>query len=183
MSKIVSLVLAVAIMLSGDLYATEPYNCKLRPPIGNFDEIKEVLSLSIDREAKFALAFITDTVIKEYNRILKGGPEAARRRINRETKIKGDQTPATYYDVRIEQGFRTQVAQRFPEYGVLAEELKDLKEWTQFRPEMFTLDPIDGTKRFVEMDPHFGTLAGFYKNQEPQFGMGYWPLLNLDGSG
>lgn len=190
--RITNFLVTAFFLLSNSAYSIPvDIHDNLRVPMGSANSgMKKAIRLvsnktadSIINEEEFAIWFLKNEVRRVFGRILKGGASAAKKRINSKVKIKGDATPATYYDVMIEKKFRALVARKFPGYGVLAEELKDLKEWAQILPNMFTLDPIDGTLRFLEMGRHFGTLAGYYKNQNPQFGMGYWPLLDLDGSG
>ena len=126
-------------------------------------------------EVTFVLDFMMQRAKPIYDEILKGGPAKAKQRMSKLSK--GDQTPVTIYDPKIEREFHEAKARKFPQDGIFGEEL----DWTQFAREMWTVDPIDGTVDFVDVGRHFGTLVAKFKDGHPQVAGGYWPRLNLDG--
>jgi histidinol phosphatase-like enzyme (inositol monophosphatase family) len=82
---------------------------------------------------------------------------------------KDDLTPVTIADQTIERELRSLIAGRFPDHGVLGEEMES-------KPgERFTwyLDPIDGTKSFISGMPLFGTLIALCDDlaEEPADGV------------
>ncbi len=70
---------------------------------------------------------------------------------------KADDSPVTVADRGAEQLIREQLAQEFPDDGILGEEFDDVSSTSGYR---WVLDPIDGTKPFIHGVPLFGTLVG-----------------------
>ena len=70
---------------------------------------------------------------------------------------KSDNSPVTVADRGAEELIRRQLAEQFPEDGVLGEEFDDVPSNSGYR---WVLDPIDGTKPFIHGVPLFGTLVG-----------------------
>jgi fructose-1,6-bisphosphatase/inositol monophosphatase family enzyme len=144
---------------------------------------------SFDRQADFLLGFIENNVKPYFNDLFAGGVAAARARILESSEGKTDATPVTGHDRAIERQFRQAVAEQFPptQYGVLAEEYKG-EDWNIVGDKMFTQDPIDGTADLLKVGmpnggTHFGTLEAYYEDGRPKVAVGYWPRLDVDGSG
>jgi len=70
---------------------------------------------------------------------------------------KGDSSPVTDADRGAEKLLRNEIADAFPEDGVLGEEFAETLSANGYR---WILDPVDGTKSFVHGVPLFGTLIG-----------------------
>ncbi|MGB8327602.1 MAG: inositol monophosphatase family protein [Steroidobacteraceae bacterium] len=68
--------------------------------------------------------------------------------------IKADQTPVTEADVLAERAIRAVLERRFPTYGFYGEETG---QRTPDAPNVWLVDPIDGTKSFVRECPFFST--------------------------
>ena len=67
---------------------------------------------------------------------------------------KADASPVTLADRAIEALLRERIAARFPEHGIVGEEMGV----TPGQGPVCVIDPIDGTKSFVTGLPLFGTL-------------------------
>ncbi len=93
-----------------------------------------------------------------------------------EVKRKSDGSYVTSADVEIEQRLRAIIERRFPEHGIIGEELPARAPQAEFQ---WILDPIDGTEDFVQHMPTFGTIIGLHYRGEPVVGVTDVPLLDL----
>jgi histidinol phosphatase-like enzyme (inositol monophosphatase family) len=89
--------------------------------------------------------------------------------------LKADQTPVTVADRESEQRMRAMIEARFPEHAILGEEYGETNAGASHR---WILDPIDGTKSFVQGVPLYGVLVGLEREGEPIIGVCYLPALN-----
>ncbi len=94
-----------------------------------------------------------------------------RRRIGFEQKA--DLSPVTVADRAIEKELRRRIAGRYPDHGILGEELGQALggRYTWY------LDPIDGTKSFITGMPLFGTLIALADGHEATMGVIDMPAL------
>jgi histidinol phosphatase-like enzyme (inositol monophosphatase family) len=90
-------------------------------------------------------------------------------------EIKADLTPVTIADRQAEERLRTMIAARFPDHGILGEEFGEANPGARYR---WILDPIDGTKSFVQGVPLYGVLVGLERDDEPIVGVCFFPALN-----
>jgi inositol-phosphate phosphatase/L-galactose 1-phosphate phosphatase/histidinol-phosphatase len=81
---------------------------------------------------------------------------------------KADLTPVTAADRTAEAAMRGLIEARFPEHGIIGEELGRVHEEAEF---VWTLDPIDGTKSFISGVPLFGTLIALAHDGRPVLGI------------
>ena len=88
---------------------------------------------------------------------------------------KADDSPVTVADRGAERLIREQLAQEFPDDGVLGEEFDDVESSSGYR---WILDPIDGTKPFIHGVPLFGTLIGIEFEGRMVAGVCRMPALN-----
>ncbi len=89
-------------------------------------------------------------------------------------ELKGDATPVTQADRGAEELMRRMIRARFPEHGVLGEELgpdRTDAEW------VWVLDPVDGTKSFITGVPLWGTLIALLHHGQPVLGCIHQPVL------
>src|SRR5688572_2549237 len=86
---------------------------------------------------------------------------------------KADDSPVTVADRAIEQTLRAAIAERYPDDGILGEEMGRLEG----RDRLWVLDPIDGTKSFITGMPLFGTLIAVVTEDAPQIGIVEMPAL------
>ena len=87
---------------------------------------------------------------------------------------KGDGTPVTEADRRAEAVAREWIEARFPEDGILGEELGAIREQA---PRCWLIDPIDGTKSFVRGVPLWGSLVAVLEDGEVLAGAACFPAL------
>src|ERR1700750_3331619 len=73
-----------------------------------------------------------------------------------ETRIKADGSPVSVADVNAERAARDWIERRFPDDGILGEELPLSRPGAARR---WILDPIDGTFTFLQTVPLWGTLV------------------------
>ena len=88
---------------------------------------------------------------------------------------KTDHTPVTIADRESEILMREMIRARFPEHGILGEEMEIVQPEAEFT---WVLDPIDGTKNFVSGTPLFGTLIALLRDGWPILGAINNPILN-----
>jgi len=89
-------------------------------------------------------------------------------------ELKSDQTPVTIADRQAEQRLRALIEARFPDHAILGEEYGETNPGARFR---WILDPIDGTKSFVQGVPLYGVLVGLERDGDPVLGVCYFPAL------
>ena len=117
-----------------------------------------------DRIAPAAeLARLTGTVALRYYRS----------RLTVETKADG--SPVTAADREAETAARAWVRSRFPEDGILGEELGEERPGA---PRRWVIDPIDGTKSFVRGTPLWGSLVALCEGTRVLAGAAYFPAVD-----
>jgi histidinol phosphatase-like enzyme (inositol monophosphatase family) len=88
-------------------------------------------------------------------------------------EVKADQTPVTDADRGAEELLRKRIGARFPDHGIMAEELGSERLDAEY---VWVLDPIDGTKSFISGVPLFGTLIGLLHRGQPILGAIHQPI-------
>lgn len=81
---------------------------------------------------------------------------------------KGAFDPVTEADREAERAMREALAKRWPQHGLIGEELGSAGEDARFR---WVLDPIDGTRAFIIGSPLWGTLIGLLDDATPVLGI------------
>ena len=94
---------------------------------------------------------------------------------NPETSIKRDGTPVSVADINAERAARDWIEQRFPDDGIVGEELPLSRPGTRRR---WILDPIDGTYSFLQSVPLWGTLVALAEGETVIAGAAYFPALD-----
>ncbi|NIQ03165.1 MAG: hypothetical protein GWM98_24590 [Nitrospinaceae bacterium] len=87
---------------------------------------------------------------------------------------KADQSPVTIADQKAEEMLRRRIQRSFPEHGIIGEEFGNEnpdQEW------VWTIDPIDGTRSFIQGLPLFATLLSLLHRGEPVMGIICLPAL------
>jgi len=90
-------------------------------------------------------------------------------------EMKADRTAVTEADRGAEKLMREAIAHRFPDHGIIGEELGTAHgdaEW------VWVLDPIDGTRSFIAGVPLWGTLIGLMHRRQPVLGCIHQPVLD-----
>lgn len=92
-----------------------------------------------------------------------------------DVETKPDATPVTAADRGAERLARSIIGERFPEDGILGEEFGAERPGAARR---WVLDPIDGTKSFVQGVPLYGVLVALEQDGEPVLGVLHFPALD-----
>lgn len=90
-------------------------------------------------------------------------------------ETKDDASPVTRADREAEAVMREQINATFPDHGILGEEHGAERTDAEF---VWVLDPIDGTRAFVNGIPLFATLIALVQNGTPVLGLNAFPALN-----
>ncbi|HXG53690.1 MAG TPA: 3'(2'),5'-bisphosphate nucleotidase CysQ [candidate division Zixibacteria bacterium] len=91
-----------------------------------------------------------------------------------DVREKGRNNPVTTADLRANQRIREIIRGRFPEDGWLSEEDKDSAQRLAAR-RVWVIDPIDGTKEFIEGVPQFAISIGFVVGGFPKVAVVFNP--------
>ena len=94
---------------------------------------------------------------------------------NPETRTKSDGSPVSVADVNAERAAREWIELRFPEDGIIGEELPPVRPSAARR---WILDPIDGTYTFLQSVPLWGTLVAVAEGESVIAGAAYFPALD-----
>lgn len=100
-------------------------------------------------------------------------------------ETKADGTPVTDVDRAVEQAVRAEIGRRFPDHGILGEEFPPTNRDAEF---LWIVDPLDGTKEFIQGLPLFGFLLALAHRGEIVLGLAQQPLtgdrwLGAEGHG
>jgi 3'(2'), 5'-bisphosphate nucleotidase len=94
-----------------------------------------------------------------------------------EVRWKGFDDPVTAADQAANELIVEELRRAFPDDGILAEESPDNPERLG-RRRVWMIDPIDGTKQFIEKVDEFAVMIGLAVEGEPQVGVVYQPPLD-----
>ena len=90
-------------------------------------------------------------------------------------ETKADGSPVTIADRAAEEAARAWVRTRFPDDGILGEELGEERPGA---PRRWIIDPIDGTKAFVRGAPLWGSLVALCEGEQVLAGAAYFPAVD-----
>lgn len=90
-------------------------------------------------------------------------------------ETKADGSPVTVADRAAETAARAWVQSRFPQDGILGEELGEERPGAARR---WIIDPIDGTKSFVRGTPLWGSLVALCEGDRVLAGAAYFPAVD-----
>src|SRR5687768_8145336 len=88
---------------------------------------------------------------------------------------KSDNSPVTIADQQSEQKLRELIAQYWPDHGIIGEEFGQQLGTSNLT---WTIDPIDGTKSFVQGVPLHAFLIALTEGTRPLIGVTHFPALN-----
>jgi histidinol-phosphatase len=94
---------------------------------------------------------------------------------NPEIRTKKDGSPVSVADIEAERAAREWIELRFPDDGILGEELPPVRP---LAPRRWILDPIDGTYTFLQTVPLWGTLVAVAEGENVIAGAAYFPALD-----
>jgi len=130
-------------------------------------DIRDAVPLSTRRELLAAALELAGACREVVDAVVSAGFEVS---------TKADASVVTTADVAAEKAFRELVDARFPDMGVLGEELGHTRPEAEFQ---WIIDPIDGTSEFARHLPVFGTMIGLFLKGEPLLGLIDHPGLGL----
>jgi histidinol phosphatase-like enzyme (inositol monophosphatase family) len=87
---------------------------------------------------------------------------------NLRVRRKSDRTFVTDADLAAERALRAAIGRRFPDHGILGEELAPKAPGSEFQ---WIIDPIDGTLSFVNGIPLYGTILALHHRGTPLLGI------------
>jgi len=117
---------------------------------------------------------ISRSTISDIQNILRAAGEIAlSRRSSALVSLKEDMSPFTDIELDMEALILPFLRERFPDYQILSEE-----NGTQgpVKPAVWALDPIDGTKIYLNGLPTWGISLGSIVNGQPDLGFFYMPV-------
>ncbi|HUY38750.1 MAG TPA: 3'(2'),5'-bisphosphate nucleotidase CysQ [Candidatus Binataceae bacterium] len=88
---------------------------------------------------------------------------------------KGKDNPVTQADLEADQTIKRMLHEPFPEYGWLSEETADSADRLE-RRRVWIVDPLDGTKEFINGVPEFCVAIALIEDGEPILGVTYNPI-------
>ena len=92
-----------------------------------------------------------------------------------EIKDKSYHNPVTTADKEADETIKKILMTNFPDYGWLSEETVDSSE-RLLKEKVWVVDPLDGTKEFIEGIPNFVVSIGLVKEGNPILGILYNPV-------
>ncbi len=92
-----------------------------------------------------------------------------------EVNWKAKDDPLTEADLQANKIILSYIEKDFPNDGILSEEVKD-SEFRLEKNRVWILDPIDGTREFVEKNPEFSISLGLSINNEAVLGVVFNPI-------
>jgi fructose-1,6-bisphosphatase/inositol monophosphatase family enzyme len=92
-----------------------------------------------------------------------------------EAQWKGVANPVTAADFEIEQLLSGHIRDTYPDHGIIGEEYGGEALDSEF---IWAIDPIDGTRIFVEGMPTWSITLAVFHHLRPVFGLVYLPLLD-----
>ena len=87
---------------------------------------------------------------------------------------KADESPVTVADQGAEELLRRLIERRFPDHGIVGEEFGEADRDSIYR---WIVDPIDGTRSFIQGVPLYGVLIGLEIDGEMVVGVAHFPGL------
>ena len=89
------------------------------------------------------------------------------------TSFKSDSTPVTTADEKANEVILKVLKQQFPKIPVISEESESR---VVGKKTFFIIDPLDGTKGFLNKTNNFTVNIAFINNREPELGVIYSPI-------
>jgi histidinol-phosphatase len=87
---------------------------------------------------------------------------------------KADASPVTLADRRAEETLRERIQHAFPDHGILGEEFGEVPGRSRYR---WILDPVDGTRSFIQGVPLYGVMMGLEEAGKAVLGVVHFPAL------
>ena len=97
---------------------------------------------------------------------------------NVQVNYKEDESPLTKADIEVNKIAVNGLKKLFPEINIVSEELKQSQNFQENQKIFWLVDPIDGTKEFINKSPNFTVNFALIKNNLPIFGLIAQPFTN-----
>ena len=97
-----------------------------------------------------------------------------KKKINVVSKLDKEFDPVTNADIKIQKKLNNLVSKYYPSHSVVGEEASNIKS----SPFEWCIDPIDGTKSFIQGVPLWGTLISLARNKKIIIGIADIPALD-----
>lgn len=121
----------------------------------------QLLNMNIDTQGLI-------DIVKECNNLL-----LKYRNTNLSKDIKIDGSEVTNADIEVNEILQNYFKEKYPECGIVSEELD--KEWKEYTCH---IDPLNGTKAYLNGKDSFNILIGLVHNNKPIFGLISHPVYN-----
>ena len=119
---------------------------------------------------------VDDVDFEWLEQVIRAAGEIALRHFRHVTpERKPDNTPVTVADRQIEESLRDTLGQRFPEDGLVGEEMKTHSGRSG---RVWVIDPIDGTAAYAGGLPVWGISVGILQGWQSVAGVFYMPLID-----
>ena len=82
--------------------------------------------------------------------------------------FKIDRSPVTKIDKQVERSLRKLINEKYPDHGIYGEEYQNRNLQSEF---IWVIDPIDGTKNFINGNGNYGTLLALCHQGVPIIGI------------
>jgi 3'(2'), 5'-bisphosphate nucleotidase len=120
---------------------------------------------------------LLDTAVKA---ALAGGEEIMRVYAEPfEVRHKEDKTPVTEADLASERVIEQILREAFPDIPVVSEETADPAAWVPSGPRFWCVDPLDGTREFVNRTDEFAVNIGLVEDGKAVLGVVYGPATGV----
>lgn len=90
---------------------------------------------------------------------------------------KSDGSPVSRADRETAALITDELRRHFPDYAILNEEQREDGQRFQ-RPRCWVVDPLDGTREYLDKIPDFGVMIGLLEHLHPVLGVTFKPLKN-----
>ena len=97
-----------------------------------------------------------------------------KKKLKVKSKDKKNFDPVTIADIEVQRKINEIIKKYFPTHSILVEEASDLNVWDY----QWCIDPIDGTKSFIQGFPSGGTLISLAQKNEIILGLADIPALD-----
>src|SRR5579872_3254764 len=96
-----------------------------------------------------------------------------------EVRQKVDKTPVTEADLAAERIIEQILREALPDIPVVSEETAEPEGWTAPGPRFWSVDPLDGTREFVNHTDEFAVNIGLVENGRAVLGIVYGPAIGV----
>lgn len=91
--------------------------------------------------------------------------------------LKEDSSPVTEADLFVHEKIISFIKKKFPQDNIISEESTSIVK--NKSGNIWVIDPIDGTKEFVNKTGEFSIMIGLLSNGVPEFGLVYLPIKDI----